>query len=196
MNLDGFTKEVVEHWTTARSAQSTAHQFNICGLQEEAHFYFGNSGLGFLSIIASLEKCSYGSSFRAMCGTPFSVLAARHFDQWLHLALIHVHTAFLRGLPVQPGLGDLNEMRRFAALTYSHARSSKDLFPIRGSACYALSPDYKPVVLSLGYVLVQLSFDNKTRVIRGFLLDYLYGVGHPDTALGTIEHFYDDIAAG
>jgi hypothetical protein len=195
MNLDGFAKAIAEDWRMARSAQVTKPPLSISDLQEKADFFFGNSGLGVLYIATSLEKCSYKFNFQGMGGTPFSVLAARQFDEWLHLALIHVHTAFVRGLPIQPSLGELNEMRQFAALTYTRATSSTDLFPLGGTTYWVFSPNYKPVVVSLGYILVQLSLDNKMTVIRGFLLDYLYGSGRPDAAFAKIEHFYDNIAA-
>ena len=186
MDIDAFNRLVVGDW---KQRSPSPREISIPDLQDIAHFYFGNPGLGVLHLASQYERISYEYSFSGLAATPFSIVAARRYNLWLHIGLVHVHTAFTGGLPASVGIGDLRDMHDFAALAYTHATREQHFFAAAGA--YALSHD--AVVVSLGYTLVEYAGDKGLTTVRGFMIDYLHPLTEPAEAAATIQRFHRDI---
>jgi hypothetical protein len=188
VDIEAFNKAVAAEW---ERRVPRPPQLSIADLQDIAHFYFGNPDLGVLHVGAYLEKTSYEWSFLHLGRTPFSIVAACRYDRWLHVALLHVHTAFTGGLPASVGISDLREMRQFAALAYTLAHTQQHLYFASAGAAYSISLD--PLMMSLGYTLIECTADKHLTTVRGFMVDYLHPYTEPPEAGEVIRSFHRDI---
>lgn len=186
MDIEAFNRLVVGDWN---QRSPSPREVSIPDLQDIAHFYFGNPDLGVLHLASQYERISYEYSFSGLARTPFSIVAARRYNLWLHLGLVHVHTAFTGGLPASVGISDLRDMRDFAALVYTHATRDPHYFAAAG--VYALSHD--AIIVSLGYTLVEYSPNKSLTTVRGFMIDYLHPLTEPTDAAATIRRFHCDM---